>query len=116
MVPGLAATTHSMPNHGAPPLSISEPERATLLGLARGTTEQHLAKRARIVLRASEGLANSRIADAVGVSPMTVLLLRGRFARVASPVGAAVTVALLELRLVVVFLQPSHRFCDGGQR
>jgi len=82
MVPALAATMVCMPNHPAPPLSISEPERATLLGLARaGTTEQRVAKRARIVLRASGGLANSRIAAELRVSPMTVLLWRERFER-----------------------------------
>ena len=71
-----------MPNHPAPPLVISEPERAALRALTRaGTTEQRLATRARVVLRAAYGVANERIADDLGVNKMTVLLWRGRFER-----------------------------------
>ena len=69
-----------MPNHPAPALVISESERTALVSLARaGRTEQRIATRARIVLRAAEGRPNRTIADDLGVSPMTVLLWRGRF-------------------------------------
>lgn len=71
-----------MPNHPAPPLWISEPERAELRALTRaGTTEQRIATRARVVLRAADGVANERIAAELGVNKMTVLLWRGRFER-----------------------------------
>ena len=71
-----------MPNHPAPPLSISESERASLRALLRaGTTEQRLVMRARIVLAAADGTANERIAAELGVHRMTVLLWRGRFER-----------------------------------
>ena len=40
-----------------------------------------LARRARIVLLASDGVANERIAELVGVSPTTVRSWRGRYAR-----------------------------------
>ena len=69
-----------MANHPAPPLVISESERAELLALARaGKTEQRIATRARIALAAGEGRPNRAIASDLGVSPMTVLLWRGRF-------------------------------------
>ena len=44
-----------------------------------GRTEQRLATRARIVLRAADGVANERIAAELGVDKMTVLLWRRRF-------------------------------------
>ncbi len=65
---------------------MSDSERASLRALARaGTTQQRLATRARIVLRAGDGVANERIAAELGVDKMTVLLWRRRFgaARVA---------------------------------
>ena len=71
-----------MPNHPAPPLAISESERASLQALIRaGTTEQRLVMRARIVLAAATGTANERIAAQLRVHRMTVLLWRGRFER-----------------------------------
>ncbi|HSW43598.1 MAG TPA: IS630 family transposase [Patescibacteria group bacterium] len=71
-----------MANHPAPPLVINEPERAELRALARaGRTEQRIASRARIVLRAADGRPNRAIAAELGVSPMTVLLWRRRFER-----------------------------------
>jgi transposase len=71
-----------MPNHPAPPLTISESERASLQALLRaGTTEQRLVMRARIVLAAADGTANERIAAQMGVNRMTVLLWRARFGR-----------------------------------
>lgn len=76
----IAATLLDMANHPAPPLMVSDKERAELRTLARaGKTEQRIATRARIVLRAAEGIANKRIAKELHVSPMTVLLWRGRF-------------------------------------
>src|SRR5664279_5556147 len=69
-----------MPNHPAPPLVIDESERAELRALARaGRTEQRIATRARIVLRAADGRPNRAIADELSVSPMTILLWRRRF-------------------------------------
>jgi transposase len=69
-----------MPNHPALPLPITDAERVELGTLTRaGTTEQRIATRARIVLRAADGLANERIAAELGVSKMTVLLWRRRF-------------------------------------
>lgn len=69
-----------MANHPAPPLVIDDAEREAIRALARaGRTEQRIATRARIVLRAAEGVANERIADEFGVDKMTVLLWRRRF-------------------------------------
>jgi transposase len=69
-----------MANHPAPPLALSEPEREAITALTRaGRTEQRIATRARIVLRAADGVANERIAAELGVDKMTVLLWRRRF-------------------------------------
>jgi transposase len=69
-----------MANHPAPPLLISGLEREAVLALTRaGRTEQRVATRARIVLRAADGVANERIAEELGVDKMTVLLWRRRF-------------------------------------
>ncbi|HEY8871282.1 MAG TPA: IS630 family transposase [Candidatus Limnocylindrales bacterium] len=69
-----------MPNHPAAPLVVDEPESTALQALARaGRTEQRLATRARIVLRASAGEPNNQIAAELHVAPMTVLLWRRRF-------------------------------------
>jgi len=69
-----------MPNHPALPLLITDVERAELGTLTRaGTTEQRIATRARIVLRAADGRPNRAIADELSVSPMTILLWRRRF-------------------------------------
>ena len=82
MFPAVAATMRCMPNHPAPPLIVDETERRALVALAgAGTTEQRLATRARIVLRAADGQPNNRIAADLHVAPMTVLLWRRRFAR-----------------------------------
>ena len=76
----IAATLLDMANHPAPPLVTSESERTALRALARaGRTEQRIATRARIVLRAADGEANHRIAAELHVSPMTILLWRRRF-------------------------------------
>jgi transposase len=78
----IAATMLGMPNHPAPPLVIDDAELATLRTLSRAArTEQRLATRARIVLRAVEGQPNMRIAAELRVAPMTVLLWRRRFER-----------------------------------
>jgi transposase len=61
-------------------LAVSESEAESLRALTRaGTTEQRLAMRARIVLRAAEGAANVEVARELGVSIPTVLLWRRRF-------------------------------------
>jgi transposase len=63
-------------------LVVDESEMTALRSLTRaGRTEQRLATRARIVLRAAEGQPNNRIAAELDVAPMTVLLWRGRFER-----------------------------------
>ncbi len=78
----IAATILDMANHPAPPLPVNESDLEILRSLVRaGTTEQRLVQRARIVLRAAEGVPNRRIAAEVGVAPMTVLLWRERYAR-----------------------------------
>ena len=59
---------------------VSPAERAVLDRLVRArTSEQRLAQRARIVIRAADGVANKRIAAELGVNLMTVLLWRRRF-------------------------------------
>ncbi len=76
----IAATLLDMANHPAPPLVISESERAALRSLTRaGRTEQRIATRARIVLGASDGRPNRALAGELGVSPMTIVLWRRRF-------------------------------------
>jgi hypothetical protein len=61
---------------------VDEPKLVALRSLARaGRTEQRLATRARIVLRAAVGQPNNRIAAELHVAPMTVLLWRRRFER-----------------------------------
>jgi transposase len=72
---------HSMAAHPAPRLAVSPSETEALRALIRaGSTEQRLATRARIVLRAGEGVPNVHIASELGVSIPTVLLWRRRFA------------------------------------
>jgi transposase len=76
----LAATMLDMANHPAPPLAVSESEAEALRAMTRaGTTEQRTALRARIILRAAEGVANVAIADELGISVPTVGLWRTRF-------------------------------------
>ncbi len=82
----MVATLRDMANHPAPPLPVTESDVETLRALVRArTTEQRLVQRARIVLRAAEGMPNRRIAAELGVAPMTVLLWRERYA----PAGLA---------------------------
>ena len=69
-----------MAAHPAAPLAVSESEAEALRGMARaGTTEQRMAMRARIILRAAEGAANVAVADELDISIPTVLLWRRRF-------------------------------------
>jgi transposase len=71
---------HHMAHPPAPQLVVSPSERAALDRLVRArTTEQRLAQRARIVVRAADGVANKRIAAELGITLMTVLLWRRRF-------------------------------------
>src|SRR5665648_200930 len=70
-----------MANRPAPGLVINDGDRAELVRLTRSSTvAAGLAQRARIVLAAGSGMANTAIAEQVGVSVPTVLKWRGRFA------------------------------------
>src|SRR5688500_14741239 len=63
-------------------LELGEAERSELEGWSRRRkTAQALAMRARVVLRAAEGLTNTAIAAELGVSKHTVGKWRERFAR-----------------------------------
>jgi transposase len=71
-----------MPYRKPTVLELSEAERCELEGWARRRrTAQALALRARIVLRAAEGLSNTVIAAELGVTKHTVGKWRERFAR-----------------------------------
>lgn len=68
-------------------LEVNSEARRTLEGwVGARTSPQRMVMRARVVLLASQGMANRRIARAVGTSRPTVLLWRNRFA--AGGVGA----------------------------
>src|SRR5665648_210657 len=70
-----------MASRPAPGLVINDGDRAELVRLTRSSTvAAGLAQRARIVLAAGSGMANTAIAVQVGVSVPTVLKWRGRFA------------------------------------
>ena len=70
-----------MPYRRPTALELSEAERAELQGWSRRRrTAQGLALRARIVLRAAEGLSNTAIAAELGVAKHTVGKWRERFA------------------------------------
>ncbi len=65
----------------APPLVVGETDRTVLQSLVRAaTSEQRAVTRARIVLRAADGIPIERIADELGVAIMTVKLWRRRYA------------------------------------
>jgi transposase len=71
-----------MPYRKPTALELSEAERAELEGWTRRRrTAQALALRARIVLRAAEGLSNTAIADELGIAKHTAGKWRERFAR-----------------------------------
>lgn len=62
-------------------LKLTAEERGELARLvANGQTPQRLARRARVILLAADGLANRQIAKRAGVSRPTVISLRKRFA------------------------------------
>ena len=64
-----------------PPLPLDDADRIVLQGVIRAaTSEQRAVTRARIVLRAADGIATERIADELGVAIMTVKLWRRRYA------------------------------------
>jgi transposase len=67
-------------NHAAAPLELAEGQRATLEAIARSKTAAHQeVLRAQVLLLAGEGVANSHIAEQVGVSAVTVRAWRARF-------------------------------------
>ena len=67
-------------NRSAPGLVLREGDLEVLGSWLRATTvPAGLARRARIVLLAAQGVANSRIAQAVGVSVPTVVSWRRRY-------------------------------------
>jgi len=82
-----------MPGPKPPVVKLTEGERRELVRLARGhKTGQQLADRARIVLRAAEGLNNSAIARELALAPDTVRLWRQRWRS-----GAGVALAELSV-------------------
>ena len=75
-----------MPNNShmslAPALELREGDRERLAGLARlPSVPSGLAKRARMVLLAAEGMPNTQIARVVGVSRPTVIAWRERYTK-----------------------------------
>ena len=68
-------------NKAAAPLVMSSGQRESLVVLARSSTAAYReVKRARVLLLAADGVANSHIATTVGVTPATVRAWRERFA------------------------------------
>ena len=64
-----------------PPLPVTDEQRSVLEKLIRSHTAPHRdVQRARVLLMACDGFANTRIASEVGVAPMTVKAWRDRFA------------------------------------
>lgn len=69
-----------MANRPAPALALRDGDRERLREWIEGATATAgLARRARILLLAADGVANARIADALGVSVPTVLSWRRRY-------------------------------------
>jgi len=69
-----------MSHPAAPALVVRDGDVEVLLGWTRSTSMRAgLVQRARIILLASEGVPNTRIAAAVGVSVPTVLAWRGKY-------------------------------------
>jgi transposase len=65
-----------------PPMPLSDSQREVLVKLARSqTAKARQVARARALLLAGDGVANTKIAAQVGVSAMTVTNWRARFAR-----------------------------------
>ena len=68
-------------NKTAAPLVMSPGQRESLAVLARSSSAAHReVQRAKVLLMAAEGVANSKIAARVGVTPVTVRAWRDRFA------------------------------------
>jgi homeodomain-containing protein len=68
-------------NHAAVALELADGQRQTLEMLAKSTTAPHRdVVRARALLLAADGVANTRIAEQAGVSAVTVRAWRERFA------------------------------------
>src|SRR5450756_1169460 len=68
-------------NKAAAPLVMSPGQREALTVLARSSTSAHReVQRAKVLLLAADGVANSQIASKVGVTPVTVRSWRDRFA------------------------------------
>ena len=68
-------------NKSAAPLVISAGQREALRVLARSSTAAHRdVQRAKVLLMAADGVADSKIAVTVGVTPVTVRSWRIRFA------------------------------------
>ncbi len=77
----MLATMPDMAHPPAPALSLADADAVRLRALVRAsTTERRLATRARLVLRAADGVAIERIAAEFGVAIMTVKLWRRRYA------------------------------------
>jgi transposase len=75
-----------MANHPASALSCDKIQRAQLERLeSSGKTPQKIALRARIILKAVRGEANSAIAQSLQISRPTVLLWRNRFTQAGVP-------------------------------
>jgi len=69
-----------MPRAAAPPLPLTKREREELLQISKlRSTPQSVALRVRIVLSASEGIANQRLARQLSTTLPTVLLWRARY-------------------------------------
>jgi hypothetical protein len=69
-----------MPRAAAPPLPLTEREREALLQVGKlRSTPQSVALRVRIVLSASEGIANKVLARQPSTTLPTVLLWRARY-------------------------------------
>src|SRR6266536_3441550 len=63
------------------PLTLTDGQREILEGLARSQTARHReVTRAKALLLAAQGLANTAIAARLGVSPSSVAAWRARFA------------------------------------
>ena len=83
-----------MPGPRPPSVELTDDERRELEGLVRRhKTGQQLAERARIVLRAADGLNNSEIARELVLEPDTVRLWRQRWLRVSGVALADLSVA-----------------------
>ena len=79
-----------MANRAAPALVLRDGDREELVRLTRSSSiRAGLAQRARIVLLAADGVANTEIAERVGVSRPTVICLAGPLRRVEGLAGLA---------------------------